>query len=234
MKTNIIHVLIIAIILIAGWSLFTILQDFYNTDTNAYRNYNVVGKSRQYLPLSPQDYYSGQKKYPVYKPSVSAVAQRVNYEGNGSLSLNAKDEGYTVNEINYDVQRGNGTGQLRQINNRTAERRNNLVSEKPSSQMIKPFSKSMNIDATRNIADASVSSSSSSTAASVSEGNSMMKVFGNDDEGDAIEGGGGTDNQNFYNDVPVGDGTLLLVLMALLYSMYITLKVSGRISFKKK
>lgn len=229
MKTNVIHVLIIAIILIAGWSLFTMLQDFYNTDTNAYRNYSVVGKGRQYLPLNPQD-YSGGKKYPVYKPSSSVVARRDFSDGNGSLSLKTKDEAYVVNEVYYEIQRGNESGKLRSMDKRNPENDNNLSLKRSNSQMMKPFSKSMNIDARRNIADASVSST---TSGSVSEGSSMMRVFGNDEEGDAIEGGGGTDNPNFYNDVPVGDGMLFLFIMLMLYSLYITLKVSVRISLKK-
>ncbi|MEA4935219.1 MAG: hypothetical protein VB102_01110 [Paludibacter sp.] len=230
MRTNIIHVLIIAIILIAGWSLFTILQDIYNTDATKYRSYSVVGKSKQYLPLIPQN-YSGQRKYPVYKPSSSTLSQSRYSRVNGHVSLpQINEEELFVNEMNYNVQLRSESDQLSQNAKKVSQNSSRNIAETSMSRMVKPFSRSMAVDTRRNIADASVSIEG--TSGSMSEGSGMMRIFGNEEEGDAIEGGGGTDNYKFYNDVPVGDGLYLLVLMAVFYGLFKALKMSNKFSYK--
>jgi hypothetical protein len=210
-------------ILIAGWSLFTILQDFYHIDEGRYTNYSVVGKGKQYLPLNPQN-YSGQRKYPVYKPSYSASSQMKQSNVNGKVSLsNVHDKDLLINEINYDVQYRNGSGKSSlNAGNITDNKFKEVARTTPveMSRMALPFSKSMNIDAKRDIADASIPSTSNGYGSSASVGSGMMRAFGNGEEGDAIEGGGGTENQYFYNDVPVGDGYFLLMIMSLLYFFY--------------
>ena len=74
MKTNIINTLIIAIILIAGWSVFTIIQDFNTSSSGNYPNYSVISKGKQYLPKAPEN-YSKQHNYPVYKEQQQGVAR---------------------------------------------------------------------------------------------------------------------------------------------------------------
>ena len=78
MKTNIIHVLIIAIVLIAGWSLFTVLQDIYNDGSLKYDHYSVIGKSKQYLPIAPENYSNQRKSHVANHP------EELNLPGNVS------------------------------------------------------------------------------------------------------------------------------------------------------
>lgn len=219
MKTNIIHVLIIAIILIAGWSLFTVLQDFYN-NSNKHDNYYMMGKGRQYLPLIP-DNYSNQRKYPVYKaarhlqmPSAGVQSiKRSNFiddeASNNSIA------GNSITNIDLQTQESSGSGVSSLESGKIRG-----ISTMISSNTTRPFSKGMRINAQRDLADAS--GLNNITESSSSESSGMMRVFGNDQEGDDIEGGGGIENDNFYNDVPVGDGVFLLIFMALLYSMFTT------------
>lgn len=221
MKTNIINILIIAILLIAGWSLFTILQDFNSSNPNKYSNYSMIGKSKQYLPLTPES-YSSQRKYPVYKGGTNQLRSNVRTNGNTNYSVNRS---YDVSSVNSTINNSGGasvnynksiSGTGSQNGNSNAESKN-LIAK--SSRMVTPFSKSMKINTERNLAAASESSSNSIGGSSLSGGGTgMMKVFGGDEEGDAIEGGGGTENENFYNDVPVGDGYFLLAIMSLLYA----------------
>ena len=84
-----------------------------------------------------------------------------------------------------------------------------------------PFSKEVRVNPERNIADASVPTRSiSGSRLSPSGGNTMMKVFGGDDEGDDFEMGGGTENQNFYNDIPVGEGVFAFMVFGFIYMLF--------------
>ena len=224
MKTNIIHVLIIAIILIAGWSFFTILQDFYNADTSVNRNYSVVGKSRQYLPHNPGE-YSGRRKYPVYKPSASDLTQGRYYQQGNSLSLKRESkEGSAIYETNFDALRGIESGQLSQTKKRYSE--SSVLSSMSVSGRLKPIPEIKSVDETLRF-------SSETTGSVNAEISSMMHSSGNEKKGNAIERGGRRDKKNFRSDIPVGDGSLLLVIMVLFYGIYISLKVNGNISIKK-
>lgn len=216
MKTNIIHVLIIAIILIAGWSLFTVLQDFYN-NSDKYDNYYMMGKGRQYLPLAPEN-YSSQRKYPVYKAARQIQMPSVGVQTIGKSNLvdvegsNKSIAGNTVTNISWEKK---GTTRLGANSLKSGQIRGNTPVI--STNISRPFSKGMKINTQRDIADASGSNNISTSSSSESSG--MMRVFGNEEEGDDIEGGGGIDNDNFYNDVPVGDGIFLLIFMTILYSI---------------
>lgn len=218
MKTNIIHVLIIAIILIAGWSLFTVLQDLYN-NSDKYDNYYMVGKGRQYLPLTPEN-YSSQRKYPVYKAArhlqmPSAGVQSI--KRSNFIDTEGKNNSIAANSIaNIDLETSESPKSgINRLESGSIRGNSTVI----SSNTTRLFSKGMKINTQRDIADAS--GSKSITESSSSEGSGMMRVFGNDEEGDDIEGGGGIENDNFYNDVPVGDGIFLLIFMAVMYSLLI-------------
>jgi len=217
MKTNIIHVLIIAIILIAGWSLFTVLQDFYN-NSDKYDNYYMMGKGRQYLPLAPEN-YSSQRKYPVYKAARQIQMPSAGVQTVGKSNFvdvegsNKSIAGNSVTNISWEKKE---TTRVRTNSLKSGQIRGNAPVI--SSNLSRPFSKGVKINTERDIADASGSNNISKSSSSESSG--MMRVFGNEEEGDDIEGGGGIDNDNFYNDVPVGDGLYLLILMAILYSLF--------------
>jgi hypothetical protein len=219
MKTNIIHVLIIAIILVAGWSLFTVLQDFYNDDSSKYDNYSVIGKSKQYLPILSDD-YSNQRNYPVYKPAAQLKTPET-INNNRSLSKLSTDDDYSSFSVTgnstYNNEVTNSSKQS--VVNSVNPGQTTKTSFLGMSRVSRPFSKDIKDNAQRDLAVASTSGNISGSALSGSNG--MMKAFGNDnDEGDAIEGGGGIENDDFYNDVPVGEGVYLLFFMAVLYVMY--------------
>jgi len=219
MKTNIIHILIIAILLIAGWSLFTILQDFNNSNPDNYDNYSMIGKTKQYLPEAPASYTS-QRKYPVYKGSNQLSNQNTNR--NVNYSANKMSGVSTGNSKINSV--GGMTGESGQSFSRSEKQPdgNNTDIKRPGmgvSQMATPFSKNMKINTERDLAVAS--NTKSISGSSLSGGSGMMKVFGGgDDQGDDLEGGGGNENENFYNDVPVGEGYYILIFMSVLYLLY--------------
>lgn len=216
MKTNIIHILIIAIILIAGWSLFTVLQDLYNVDSNKYDTYSMIGKGKQYLPLTP-DVNSSQRKYPVYRPAQYQHLSVIRNPQSTTITKSVvENDAYSISQTNYiDVENSGVDPTLVNPSRRGQTSRSISMG---LSKISKPFSKDLKINTERNIADASVSENT--TGSTLSEGNGMMRVFGGDDEGDDIEGGGGIENDSFYNDVPVGDGIYLLIFMAMLYAIF--------------
>ena len=152
MKTNIINTLIIAIILIAGWSLFTIIQDFNTSSSDNYPNYGVINKSKQYLPKAPEN-YSKQHNYPVYKEQQHGVASNPN------------------------------------INNKPTK-----VSE-------------------NDLTDASTTKGTSSSIL-ISKASSMFKTLigGHDSDGS-------TENQDFFIEIPIGDGFFLLLMMSIIYAL---------------
>ncbi len=218
MKTNIINTLIVAIILIVGWSLFTVLQDFSAAKKNNYNNFSVIGKSKQYLPIAPEN-YSSQRNYPVYKGTnrigtgtpVSRQPATVSGKSildNAATSTTMIRGGSPIGSSDRAI-----VASRKQIENTNLNfQRQNIANPTIST----PFSKSMKIDADRNLAVASAPKSISGSNLS-SAGSGMMKAFGGGDEGDDFEEGGGNENQNFYNDVPVGDGFFLLLLMSIIY-----------------
>ncbi|MDO9633587.1 MAG: hypothetical protein Q7J05_00910 [Paludibacter sp.] len=95
MKTNIINTLIIAIILIAGWSLFIIIQDFNTSSSVNYPNYGVISKGKQYLPKAPEN-YSKQHNYPVYKGQQQGMAKSTYI--NNKPAIVSKNSNYDVSE----------------------------------------------------------------------------------------------------------------------------------------
>ncbi len=86
MRTNILHALLVAFILIAGWTLFTIYQDI-NISQGGFNRQTVMVHGRNYLPLSSPAQLP-ERRLPVYKPPTSNrnnfVRQPVN-SGGGSL-----------------------------------------------------------------------------------------------------------------------------------------------------
>jgi hypothetical protein len=218
MKTNIIHVLIIAIIFIAGWSLFTILQDFYNDDPFKRDNYSVIAKSKQYLPIVSES-NSGGRNYPVYKPSGQLKTPGTVYNKR-SMRKPLTDDGYSsITGMGAPTYTNNvlNASKPSVINSGNTEQ-TTKISILGMSRISKPFSKNMKVNDQRDLAVASSANNISSSPITGSSG--MMKAFGNDDEGDAIEGGGGIENEDFYNDVPVGDGLYLLLFMSVVYILY--------------
>ena len=54
----------------------------------------------------------------------------------------------------------------------------------------------------------------------------MKKAFGDDDDdGGALEPGGGNDNDQGYNDAPLADGSMVLMLLIAAYALLITRKI---------
>lgn len=152
MKTNIINTLIIAIILIAGWSVFTIIQDFNTSSSGNYPNYSVISKGKQYLPKAPEN-YSKQHNYPVYKEQQQGVARS------------------TIN--------------------------NNIPA----------------IGSKNDLVDAStLKKNNSSILISMTKG-FLKALMGHNDKLS------GNQSQNFFIEIPVGDGFYLLLMMSIIYSL---------------
>lgn len=218
MKTNIIHVLIIAIILIAGWSLFTVLQDFYNDDSSKYDSYSVIGKSKQYLPIVSER-YSSQRNYPVYKPAGQLKTSGTVNNNRSLRKLSSGDDYSSLSGMGSSTFTNDVLNSSKQsvVNSENTEQ-TTKTSFLGISRISRPFSKNIKVNAQRDLAV--VSSTSNIEGSTLSGSSGMMKAFGNDDEGDDIEGGGGIENNDFYNDVPVGEGLHLLFFMSVLYIMY--------------
>jgi len=224
MKTNIIPILIVAVILIVGWSLFTVIQDLSYSDSGVYDREIMIVKSKQYLPKS-SDTNSRKHNYPVYKVPNRAGTSVNNINKSKQVPV-SQNFSFEVNSINQGIGVTGGVlGKDRAIvaNRRQTEntnvdfRRQNLISPNLSS----PFSNNMRVNLDRNLADGSLSSANAIGSGLSSGGGSViMKAFGGDDEGDDFEMGGGTENESFYNDVPVGDGLLIMLLFALVYAIF--------------
>ncbi|MDD2284944.1 MAG: hypothetical protein PHQ11_06040 [Paludibacter sp.] len=221
MKTNIIHVLIVAIILVVGFSVFTIIQDISSSGDIRYDKDRMLVVGKQYLPKTP-DNYANQTKFPVYKGAnrnkLATIKNKV--KNPGTLEERSSFE-ITTNYSNY-----NATGGIMVKNKaivasgRKAENvhvdynRHNFI----SSNIATPFSKNVSINSERSIADASLEGSNLAGGGMLQGSDAMLKAFGGDDEGDDFEIGGGTENEDFYNDVPVGDGLYIMLMLALIYA----------------
>ena len=220
MKTNIIHVLIVAMILVAGWSLFIVIQDVSSVDPGKNDRYHVIEKSKQYLPKASES-VSRKTNYPVYKGASRQGASSAYYNryqvgttANSSFEITPANQGSGVTGGVIGRDRAIVANRRQSQNGQVDFRRQNIMSPNVST----PFSKNININPDRNIADASIVNKTIS-GSSLSSGNGIMKVFGGGDEGDDFEMGGGTENQNFYNDVPVGDGLMIMMFFGFLYAI---------------
>jgi hypothetical protein len=214
MKANILHTLIIAILLISGWTLFTVFQDLTTSNPEGYSKMSLIGKTSQYLPVVPEkNYSSSSREYPVYKGTTRVS----NANGNSYRKISSSDikstgvnSGMLSSTSISDVQIVKTDKQV-DVNPQEI-----TPTAKSGSNMVKPFSKTTTIDPNRNIA-----MNSSSTDLAVAGGSSdktgLRRVFGGDDEGDDIEDGGGNENEDYYNDMPVGDGLYLLLFMSFIY-----------------
>lgn len=214
MKTNIIHILIIAIILIAGWSLFTVLQDFYNADPKNFDNYSMIGKGKQYLPLTPES-YSHQQKYPVYKvPSHIQTKITQSQSARNNVSYREVDNHLSVN-----------TNQIISPTTNTSNRAksnafHSIQMTKSSPPDIDRTSKSLSKHRkmTANTDIANTTTLQSNIGSAFYRDDKVIKVYRN--EANVYGRRGGKGDAKDFNAVPVGDGFYLLILMAALYTFF--------------
>lgn len=211
MKANILHTLIIAILLISGWTLFTVFQDFTSSNPEGYSKLSLIGKTSQYLPVVPEKNYSENRNYPVFKGS-GKVTNNTSYKRISTSDL--KNSG-----VNSGVLGSSSIADV-EINKAYSEIQANpqviTTGSKTGTNMVKPFSKTTSIDPNRTIAMNATSLDASNTNGT-SDKTGLRRVFGDDDDGGGFEDGGGEENEDYYNDMPVGDGLYLLLFMSLIY-----------------
>lgn len=225
MKNNVLNTLIIAFILIAGWTLFTVWQDLSNTNGVGGTN-TFLSHGRNYLPVIPNA-GSENRNLPVYKgPGASVSVGRTHqsgstYSGGKNLfSSSAFDISQPSAIMNSGViESGNAYGT---VSRRSAQSGSQNI---PSFSLPSPrglFSRNNNSGLIAKDETEKSSSSQTSISGSSLAGGGPMKVFG-EGEGDPLEGGGGNENLNEYNDnpeVPVGGGLFVLMAFAGMYILF--------------
>jgi hypothetical protein len=229
MKNNVLNTLLIAFFLIGGWTLFTIWQDLRNTD-GLMNSGTLISRGKDYLPILPR-MGSETISLPVYKGPGTTISsgrikqQNIRYGSNGQIfGSSAFDISQSTAQGNFGIfsESGSVTG--------ASGRRSGQLSNQTS---VAPFS----INAPRGLfsrnntrgllakeeTDGNYQSQGSISGSSLaSGGGGPMKVFG-EGEGDPLEGGGGNENLNEYNDnpeVPVGGGLVVLMAFAGMYALF--------------
>ncbi|MGC3979517.1 MAG: hypothetical protein QM751_15625 [Paludibacteraceae bacterium] len=81
--------------------------------------------------------------------------------------------------------------------------------------------------------DVSISANNLAYNQTISQPQLTIGGGGSDDE-DSPESGGGNDNENGYNDVPVGNGVITMGLLAVLYSLILFAKQNKQSQFNQK
>jgi len=225
MKNNVLNTLLIAFFLIGGWTLFTIWQDLRNAD-GWINSETIFSKGKNYLPILPRS-GSANNNLPVYKESSAAFSNGMIKQGNrpynsggqifSSSAFDISQPTATVN-IGAFPESGGSMG--------TSGRRTGHLNTQNS---VAPFSfiapkglfqgRSNRLIAKEGTGNNNQSQGSISGSSLASDG--PMKVFG-EGEGDPLEGGGGNENLNEYNDnseVPVGGGLVVLMVLAGIYTL---------------
>jgi hypothetical protein len=215
MRANILHTLIIAMLLIVGWTVFTLLQDFVTPNPEGYSKMALLNKTSQYLPIVPEKTYDIKRDVPQYKP----VASRGGKSSGGSAYVAPVNEINTSQSVLSQSQLSINQGKS-SVSNVDVKQKTGISGSNPSGnvQMAVPFSKTSGVSQPGMLAMNNVKPTSEA-GMSASGSGGMRKAFG-DDEGDPIEGGGGDENEDYYNDMPVGDGMHILLLLALVYIIF--------------
>lgn len=208
MKTNIIHILILAIILIVGWSLFTVLQDFSNRDSLKYDNYSTITKGKKYLPLTPEG-YSRQQKYPVYTvPSHVQAQMNQDQLNNKSVPYSAVENGLAVNPNNNINSASNSFNSIERV------KHSSIAANRTSQSLSKNRKMSAPSDLSK------TTTFNSNIGGSFSEGNRIIRAMRSAADGNVVEQQGRKKgDKSPYNSVPVGEGLSLLFFMGALYAL---------------
>jgi len=215
MRANILHTLIIALLLIVGWTAFTLLQDFVTPNPEGYSKMALLNKSSQYLPIVPEKTYDIKRDVPQYKP-IASKGTKSSGGGVYVAPVNEINATQTVmNQSQLSINQGRSTVINSDVNQAKGVSGSNLSG---NAQMSVPFSKSSGISQPGMLAMNNTKSTAEAGMYASGSGG-MRKAFG-DDEGDDLEGGGGDENEDYYNDMPVGDGMHILLLLALVYVVF--------------
>lgn len=200
MKTSIIHVLILAIVLVVGWSLFTVLQDIYSTDSQHKASYGLMSKGRQYLPLTPKG-YSQLQKYPTYKVP-SHVKDKMDQEISTprNVTYRAKDNSL-IGGVNYNRGSIPTTSHSVSATLKSIERLPSTINQNRSMAMAMSDNNIVENDFTSD--------------------NRMIRTYRNA-VGDNTQERGRKIGRNSEHSIPVGDGLYLLLLMAGVYAIFKT------------
>jgi hypothetical protein len=228
MRSNVLQTLLVAFILIVGWTLFTIYQDITNVPGKLNRGV-IVQRTKMYLPLpANSDSQSLNRTYPVYKPSAGNDSK--GYIRNNSVT-NSPNGGSLFSSSAFDISNssaGNSTASMMDQPVQGNFGRNKATGSNASTAYpaisIQPFSRKGNGGLTALLDRNSESNDLSGPNASLSGSEPRFKAFGDPNDDDPIESGGGNENPNAYNDVPVGEGIFFLLFLLVLYAAFIITK----------
>ncbi len=228
MKNNVLNTLLIAFFLIGGWTLFTIWQDLRNTDGVVGSGY-IISRSKNYLPILPKA-SSDMNSLPVYKGYGYNTNNRKLKQSNHRGSAGGQFFSNSAFDISQPTASGNfgpfsESGGATGVTGRRSSQANNQTSVAPFTLNAPRGLFSRNTTGLlakegtggNNQTQGSISGSSLASGAG-----GPMKVFG-EGEGDPLEGGGGNENLNEYNDnseVPVGGGLVILMAFAGIYALF--------------
>lgn len=199
MKTNFIFTLLIAVLLVAAWSVLFRMQDTKDSIQYQYNSYvsvnsenyellNKIAESNKSIPVfSGNAYENGNSQlsnFSIFSKSTSIL-------GLNNIESTYPSRGTLSNKTSQRTTAGNGIAR---------------VSSTPfnATQSNSAFSSAADITAFNDLGNS---------------GSVMMKTFFNGGEDD-FEDGGGSDNEAHYNDVRLGDGLLLLLLLAAIFVYY--------------
>lgn len=227
MKNNVLNTLLIAFFLIGGWTLFTIWQDLRNTD-GLLNTGTLISRGKDYLPILPK-MGSETSSLPVYRGAGTTISNgrikqaNIRHSSNGQFfNSSAFDisQPSAIGNFGVSIESGTAIGSTGrrsgQLNNQTTVAPFTLNA--PRGLFSRNTAGLLAKDGTT---DGNRQSEGSISGSSLASGG-PMKVFG-EGEGDPLEGGGGNENLNEYNDnseVPVGGGLLVLMAFAGMYALF--------------
>lgn len=213
MRSNVLQTLLVAFILIVGWTLFTIYQDL-TSKPGGLNHRTIIQHSRQYLPLMPGvDSPSTTKSLPVYKPAAGSdiANKRTSSRNSGSL--------FSSSAFDISQPSAIGGGVLQDQHSMGNSGRSNA--DKASSVYptitFQPFSRRAGGGVTALLDRNTETNQAGGASASLFGEETRYKALGPNDD-DPFEQGGGNENLDAYNDVPVGEGIFFLILLLVLYT----------------
>jgi hypothetical protein len=224
MKSNVLQTLLVAFILIAGWTIFTIYQDLSSKPGGLNRT-TVMNHGRQYLPtVGRSNSQSISGNLPVYKPSAGAYKNTQNrYAQRGSSGSLFSSSAFDISQ----TPAAGGSGAMMEPAMPGSVGRGSSYNSSSSSVYpsitFQPFSRRANGGLTALLEKSSQEQAPGGTAMASGFNETRYKAFGNPGDDD-FEEGGGTENPGAYNDVPVGEGVFILVILILLYAIFLNKK----------
>lgn len=233
MRSSVLQTLLIAFVLIAGWTLFNIYQDMRTVPGGINRN-NIADYSRQYLPVyKPGTSSMYGNRLPVYSPSQQKSynpSRRIIQSGQAGLfSKSVFDQSETPG-----IAGTNNIPMFQEPSFSGVNRRPSLSGNSAGSGFSQPALFALNRKSTGIFERRNQSEAPDGPFVTMPGDNKRYKAFGDPDDDDPFDSEGGSENPLAYNDLPVGDGYWVLLFLIITYALFKSVKVTRVLNLKTR